>query len=348
METFTFDKNMDTTDKQDGTRKLYRRMAFIVEYLKTHSAVTLEKLLVGIVKAGLGAGSQGKCSRQSVYRAINTLSDKYKCPVRYDVPTHTYVLDNPEWEFVAPTILSDSELLALTLGAKFAHDFLPNTVAGRIEDAVDKTLEGSGARRFTNELTDAFKFLSGRRPDDNGDIFRAVFEAWSSRRLLYITYKDENGMETKRIIEPQALAFFDMEWTIRAYCHKRDAPRTFLLSRISSAAIQDETFEPRRELIDSLTFDTFYNYTDKISNARFRLSERGAQYAKKHILHTCQIIEPANKLGWYILTVPEASPERIFPWVFAKKGEADPLSPNVLVEEVRKQERQLAKAIGAV
>ena len=339
---------MDIIDAQDGARKLYRRMAFIVKYLKEHSGVTIGNLLDGIIEAGLGAGPQGKCSRQSVYRAINTLTDKYKCPIRYDVPTHTYVLDNPVWEFIVPTILSDSELLALTLGAKFAHDFLPNAVARRIEDAVDKTLEGSGAKRFTSELTDAFKFLSGRRPDDNGNIFLAVFEAWSSRRLLYITYKDEKGIETKRIIEPQALAFFDMEWTIRAYCHKRDAPRTFLLSRISSATILDETFEPRRELIDSLTFDTFYNYTDIISKARFRLSESGAQYAKKHILHTCQTIESDNKSGWYILTVPEASPERIVPWVFAQNGEAVPLSPPELVEVVRRQERHLAKAIGAV
>ena len=335
-------------DTQDSTRKLYRRMAFIVEYLKSHSGVTLEHLMEGIIKSGLGAGPQGKCSRQSVYRAINALSEKYKCPVRYDVPTHTYVLDNPEWEFVAPTILSDSELLALTLGAKFAHDFLPSAVAGRIEKAVDKTLAGSGARRFTGELTDAFKFLSGRRPDDNGDIFLAVFNAWSSRRLLYITYKDEKGVETKRIIEPQALAFFDMEWTIRAYCHKREAPRTFILSRISSAAVQNETFEPRREIIDNLTFDTFYNYTDKISNARFRLSERGVQYAKKQILHTCQRIEPDKEPGWYILTVPEASTERIVPWVFAQKGEAVPLSPNGLVEEIRRQGLNLAKAIGAI
>ncbi|MBQ4480546.1 MAG: WYL domain-containing protein, partial [Victivallales bacterium] len=65
-------------------------------------------------------------------------------------------------------------------------------------------------------------------------------------------------------------------------------------------------------------------------------------------LHTCQTIEPDNKPGWYILTVPEASPERIVPWVFAQKGEAVPLSPNGLVEEVRKQERHLAKAIGAI
>ena len=339
---------MDIVDTQDSTRKLYRRMAFIVEYLKSHSDVTLENLIEGIIESDLGAGPQGKCSRQSVYRAINTLSEKYKCPVRYDVPTHTYVLDNPDWEFVAPTILSDSELLALTLGAKCAHDFLPSTVAGRIEAAVDKTLAGSGAKRFTDELTDAFKFLSGRRPDDNGDIFLAVFEAWSSRRLLYITYKDEKGVETKRIIEPQALAFFDMEWTIRAYCHKREAPRTFLLSRICSAAIQNETFEARRDIIDNLTFDTFYNYAERISNAKFRLTERGAQYAKKQILHTCQKIEPDKESGWYILTVPEASPERIVPWVFAQKGEAIPLSPNALVEEVRRQGRLLAKAIGVV
>ncbi len=321
-------------------------MAFIVDYLKNHTGVTIEKLLDGIIDAGLGAGPRGKCSRQSVYRAIGTLADKYKCPVRYDVPSHTYVLDNPEWEFVAPMILSDSELLALTLGARFAHDFLPPAIAERIEEAVDKTLAGSGARHFAEQQSEAFKFLSGRRPDENGDIFLTVFEAWNSRRLLYITYKDEKGVETKRIIEPQALVFFDMEWNIKAYCHKREAARTFLLSRISSAAMQDETFEPRHEIIDNLTFDTFYDY-DTVRNARFRLTERGQQFAKKQILHTRQTIEPDVEEGKYILTVPEAAPERIVPWVFAQMGEAVPLAPEELVEVVRSQERALAEAIGS-
>ena len=73
----------------------------------------------------------------------------------------------------------------------------------------------------------------------------------------------------------------------------------------------------------------------------------GGQFAKKHILHTCQTIEPDIESGQYILTVPEAAPELIVPWVFAQMGEAVPLSPKELVEEVRRQERSLGKAIGS-
>ena len=279
---------MDTIESQDGTRKLYRRMAFIVDYLKSHSQVTIENLIEGIVGAGLGSGPQGKCSRQSVYRAMNTLMAKYKCPLRYDVPKHSYVLDDQEWEFVAPTILSDSELLALTLGAKFAHDFLPAVLAERIEAAVAKTLAGCGASSQSVRRTESFKFLSGWRPDENGDIFLTVFDAWCSRRLLYIDYKDEGGAESKRIIEPQALAFFDMEWNIKAYCHKRDAVRTFLLSRIAGAVMLEETFEPRHEIIDSLTYDSFYDFS-KIPDVRIRLTERGVQYAKRQILQCLRL-----------------------------------------------------------
>lgn len=338
---------MDTIESQDGTRKLYRRMAFIVDYLKSHSQVTIENLIEGIVGAGLGSGPQGKCSRQSVYRAMNTLMAKYKCPLRYDVPKHSYVLDDQEWEFVAPMILSDSELLALTLGAKFAHDFLPAALADRIEAAVAKTLAGCGASSQSVRRTESFKFLSGWRPDENGDIFLTVFEAWSSRRLLYIDYKDEGGAESKRVIEPQALAFFDMEWNIKAYCHKRDAVRTFLLSRIAGAVMLEETFEPRREIIDSLTYDSFYDFP-KIPDVKIRLTERGVQYAKRQILHTRQATEPDAEPGWYILTVPEASLERVVPWVLAQGGDAVPLSPGKLVDEVRRRGRELAKAIGAV
>lgn len=81
-------------------------------------------------------------------------------------------------------------------------------------------------------------------------IFATVYEAWSTRHLLTIDYANDQGEPTKRTIEPQALLFHEMAWYVSAYCYLRSAQRTFAVSRIVTARIENGTFTSRPELYE--------------------------------------------------------------------------------------------------
>ncbi len=83
--------------------------------------------------------------------------------------------------------------------------------------------------------------------DAPGDarIRRAVEQALHQRRVLSIRYRDEDGAETARRVDPVFLAHTQGRWYLIAHCRTRDAIRWFRLDRITAA---NSTAEPAADI----------------------------------------------------------------------------------------------------
>ncbi|MCL2455024.1 MAG: WYL domain-containing protein [Micrococcales bacterium] len=65
------------------------------------------------------------------------------------------------------------------------------------------------------------------------------------RRVLAVDYRDENGKQTSRRVDPQLLGSIDGRWYLVAHCRLRDGLRWFRLDRIQHVSI---TAEPATEI----------------------------------------------------------------------------------------------------
>jgi predicted DNA-binding transcriptional regulator YafY len=84
---------------------------------------------------------------------------------------------------------------------------------------------------------------------DDAEIAAVVSRAIASRRLLSFEYYKENEDEfTTRTVEPYALINGREGWYVGSYDPARENVRHFRLDRIKSAAVSDETFEPRSDV----------------------------------------------------------------------------------------------------
>jgi len=74
----------------------------------------------------------------------------------------------------------------------------------------------------------------------------AVEEGLAARRVLSITYVDENQAQSRRRVDPQMLAHGFGHWYLVAYCHQKQAIRWFRLDRITNAHLtsQESTDRP--------------------------------------------------------------------------------------------------------
>lgn len=75
------------------------------------------------------------------------------------------------------------------------------------------------------------------------DILRVVSESIKEQKTLKVLYQSMNGEEPVwREISPHAFAFDGMRWHTRAFCHKDDDYKDFLLSRIQKTGdfVNDE------------------------------------------------------------------------------------------------------------
>lgn len=73
-----------------------------------------------------------------------------------------------------------------------------------------------------------------------------IRKAARSERKLEISYRDEHGQMTKRIVWPLAIAYLDTVDLVIAWCELRADFRTFRLDRFLEVSITDGSFRPHR------------------------------------------------------------------------------------------------------
>lgn len=76
-------------------------------------------------------------------------------------------------------------------------------------------------------------------------VLRAVEQSLGSSRVLAIRYRDRQGQESDRRVEPVILAHTDGRWYLVAWCRLRQGVRWFRLSRVVRADVTREAYVPR-------------------------------------------------------------------------------------------------------
>ena len=165
-------------------------------------------------------------------------------------------------------------------------------------------------------------------------VFPVVFEAWQKHRRLRITYDDMKGGEPSvREVDPHVLFLYAREWRIKAYCHLRKEPRTFVISRIIKAEMLPDTFAPDMNIIRSVTLDNVVSWK-KYSNVKIRITDEARKFALSNKMHTKQRLKREGKGKW-LFTIPEVPEQVIVPWILSQRGEATPIEPPEIVAAVR-------------
>lgn len=82
------------------------------------------------------------------------------------------------------------------------------------------------------------------RPVD-GSIRSTVEDALADKRVLSLHYRDADGTESRRLVDPQLLALTRGHWYLVAHCRSRRAVRWFRLDRIVAAGLTRQPSEDR-------------------------------------------------------------------------------------------------------
>ena len=320
------------------------RLARIASLLKKNSCPTADKLLKEYREIELveGKAIRSKYSLRTVYRDIDLLRNDFDCPILYDRRNKTYYLEDPKWEFNCPANLSEPVMLALIVGGRIAEEVFPDPVRGRITKSVDELLKGNSPEFLEKTLIRSLKVFAEGGVAENPSVFSTVFEAWQSHRRLHIEYDDQHGGISEREVDPHVLFLYQHEWRIKAFCHLRKMPRTFVINRIVRARLCTETFKPNKDIIDSVSLDTIVSFK-KIKDVKIRLTGDAVKFAKANRMHSKQKIKQVR--GDWLFTIPEVPGEVIVPWILSQQGQAVPLEPPELVERVRSGIQALADSL---
>ena len=155
-----------------------------------------------------------------------------------------YVLKPGFW--LPPLMFSPDELEAIVLGSRW--------VAKRAEGALSLAAKSALAKIVAvlppemRDEADGSPLIVGP-----GEAISAgereiglLREAIRRERKLTIAYRDAEGRESRRIVWPFALAYFDRVRVVAAWCELRESFRSFRIDRIATLEVGSERYPRRR------------------------------------------------------------------------------------------------------
>jgi predicted DNA-binding transcriptional regulator YafY len=148
-----------------------------------------------------------------------------------------------------PLMFNIEEIEALALGSRWVAARADSPLAGAARNALAKI--GAVLPPDLSDLMDSSALLVG--PGERiaaGDAqLPAIRQAIRAERKLSLGYVDGAGKQTRRMIWPFALAFFDRARVVVAWCETREAFRHFRTDRISAIEPVATRYPRRRQAL---------------------------------------------------------------------------------------------------
>ncbi|MFI4974020.1 MAG: helix-turn-helix transcriptional regulator [Caulobacterales bacterium] len=187
-------------------------------------------------------------SIRTVYRDISELLAQ-RVPIRGEAGIG-YMLD--KGFDLPPLMLTPDEIEAAVLGARWVAGRGDAALARAADDLVAKigAVIPAHLRPFLLDGVLTTPDHSDRIRPDALDVAR-VRAAIRAQTKITLTYRDEADRETRRVVWPIAIAYYETVRLLAAWCELRQDFRHFRTDRVSGAEFQEERYPGRRDILRS-------------------------------------------------------------------------------------------------
>ena len=223
-----------------------------VEQLARHFSITaaqVEELVQLLAMSGV-PGDDGYYQHQDLF------------DINWDLFEEQHVVEL--WQHVAVDAtprFSAREAAALLAGLQYISGIVPESEKDTVLKLVEKISLGASAKPENLQISPA------PVPVDL-DIIRSAVQSTHS---VEFTYHGSTGAQMERRVDPLRLDLVGESWYLRAWCHDRQALRTFRLDRISELSVSQHNIITT--LTDKDLSDALFEVSDTDVRVRFSIEE---------------------------------------------------------------------------
>lgn len=184
-------------------------------------------------------------SARTIYRDIDELMAQY-VPIRGEAGVG-YVLE--QGYDMPPLMLTPDEIEAAVLGAQWVAARGDAALMRGARDLIAK-IDAVVPNHLRPMILDSTLMAPNLAPCEPDALDMGRVRAWIRiQGKLGIQYSDSDGRNSRRVIWPIAVAYFETVRLIVAWCELRQAFRHFRTDRIKSADFLEETFPTPTEIL---------------------------------------------------------------------------------------------------
>lgn len=233
--------NQTQTDPETSTRTV-ARMVKIDRIQQLHRLFRSHRWPVPIATLA----DELRCTRRTARRLIDEMRDFLHAPLEYDPGRKGWHYRPDERDqFELPGMwLTAEELQSLTLLLHVIESVgrgLLDQDLRPVARQIDALLRVRGIE--PGAFAERIRILPMAQRNLPGHVFQVTAEALLQHCRLAIRYTDYSGHTSKRILSPQNLVLYRDNWYLDAWCHRKQALRTFSLARIDNCQLTEGTYQ---------------------------------------------------------------------------------------------------------
>jgi predicted DNA-binding transcriptional regulator YafY len=291
---------------------------------------------------------QLECSRATADRIIREMRDYLKAPIDFDFEFKGYKYSDENYELPGLWFSSDEILALLTM-----QKLLTEVGSGILDQQIAplrKRIEGilASAHVKTDDMH-RIRILTMAIRKPEAKHFQVVATALLRRNVLKIVYHSRGAdNQTVRKISPQRLIHYRDNWYLDAWCHERNALRSFAVDRIKEVNNSDQSaINIPDEELDNHFAEGYGIFSGRaIHTAVLRFTPERARWIAEEQWHPKQ---QGNFLedGRYELHIPYADSRELVMDILRHVPDVEVVSPQLLINEVKLKLRAGLNSISA-
>jgi len=290
-------------------------------------------------------------SRATFKRDLEYLRDRMRAPIVYDRDQQAYgfdpaIADSTLWQLPGLWFSAD-ELQALLTMDRLLGDLQPGVLSELIAP-LRKRLRGllESGEHSAADIARRIKILSMGSRRVAPAHFRTIATAVLTRKRLRLRHqRRQDGEVIDREVSPQRLVHYRDNWYLDAWCHKRQALRTFGLDAIETAVvIPDKEVKEIGEDTLERHFASGYGIFagSATQDAVLQFGASSARWVSRETWHPEQIGTPQLD-GTYLLQFPYSQEPELVMDILKYGAEVQVLAPESLRKAVAEKLRAAAK-----
>jgi len=290
-------------------------------------------------------------SRATFKRDLEYLRDRMRAPIVYDRDQQAYgfdpaIADSQLWQLPGLWFSAD-ELQALLTMDRLLGDLQPGVLSELIAP-LRKRLRGllESGEHSADDIARRIKILSMGSRRVAPAHFRTIATAVLTRKRLQLRHqRRQDGEVIDREVSPQRLVHYRDNWYLDAWCHKRQALRTFGLDAIETAMVvpDKEAKEIGEDTLERHYASGYGIFAGSATqDAVLQFGASSARWVSRETWHPEQIGTPQLD-GTYLLQFPYAQEPELVMDILRYGADVQVLAPESLRQAVAEKLRAAAK-----
>lgn len=289
-----------------------------------------------------------ECSRATVDRLIREMRDDLQAPIVFDYELRGYIYTKDDFEL--PGLwFSANEIFALLTMQKLMDEIGVGMLNQKIAPLKAKIEHILKSAHINIDELHRIRILAMALRKPKMSHFQVIADALLTRKDINIVYHSRSDdVRTTRKISPQRLVHYRDNWYLDAWCHERNALRSFAVDRIKEikSSNQSATNISDEELDNHFAegYGIFSGRT--INTAVLRFTPERARWIAEEQWHPKQQGDFLED-GRYELHIPYADSRELVMDILRHVPDVEVVSPQLLLNEVKLKLLAGLNSIGA-